>query len=355
MSSDVEKQLKNIVETVKFVLRDTRELSSKIQALEQDLADTRDRLIRAEEIRASGAVPVSPAIATSVGSEPDQLLDLPLAKVLDLYGEVPQILVPYCRRAVIDREQNPPFLERNSQGNYWVLQLRDQGLLLLPRPGAFNRLAALESLSDLFDCIGERREDGTDEFCVMEPARLTLIKRHQRWQLASKGKLQFGSAPLEHRWRQQLQQIEAYYAAITQTLENQGVAGLQIAIAQNNYAQELHQRYGSVKRVLVNTCMPMAYARYRDAEENAWLVPCSVQMVPMVKVYPAWDAGVPWETTQFDEAEIVRASVENSALPGQAFLRDGSQQTWAIANSYEEASTLIDKLIGKWGPLFEPS
>ncbi|WP_126147504.1 hypothetical protein [Synechococcus elongatus] len=357
MDPQVEKQLSDLVGTVKFLLQDTRQLAKTVQALEEDLAETRDRLAKSEELRAMGAVPVGPAIAMTASHESDHLLDLPLAKVLDLYGEVPQVLTPYCRRAAINQEQSQgqtSVLERNSQGNYWVLQLRDQGLLLLPRPGAFNRLVALESLRELFDCTGELRGDGSDEFCVVEPARLGLIKRHQCWQLEKRGQLQFGTAPLEHRWRQQLRQIEQDYRAIAPVLEEQGVAGLQMAIASNAYAQKLHQQYGAVKRVLVNTCMPMAYARYRDAEENAWLVPCSVQLLPTVKVFPAWDAGVPWKTSQFEEAEIVRARVENSALPGQAFLRDGSEQTWAIANSYEEASTLIDKLIGRWGPLFEP-
>lgn len=366
MDPQVEKQLSDLVGTVKFLLQDTRQLAKTVQVLEEDLAQTRDRLAKSEELRAMGAVPVGPAIAPPAGNEPDQLLDLPLAKVLDLYGEVPQVLMPYCRRAVINREQNQGdlcLLERNSQGNYWVLQLRDQGLLLLPRPGAFNRLAALESLPELFDCLGDRRGDGTDEFCVVEPARLSLIKRHQRWQLEKRGQLQFGTAPLEHRWRQQLQQIEQDYRAIAPVLEQQGVTGLQVAIAADRNIQRLQQRFGPVRRILINTCMPMAYALYRDETGIAHLVPCSLQTIHPARVFPAWDRGVAWQETLFatahsaesSEVEILRASVENSVLPGQAFLRDGSQQTWAIANSYEEASTLIDKLIGRWGPLFEPS
>lgn len=364
MSSDIDKQLKNIIETVKFVLRDTRELSEKTQTLEREIADVRDRLIRAEELRASGAVPVGPAIATHTSNELDQLLDLPLAKVLDLYGEVPQVLVPYCRRAILNREQtgDRPFLERNSQGNYWVFQLRDQGLLLVPRPGAFSRLAALESLAELFDCEGDRRGDGTGEFCVVEPARLSLIKRHQRWQLESKGKLQFGTAPLEYRWRQQLLKIEEHYASMTHLLQTESVVSLQATIAADSDTQRLHLRYGPVRRILVNTCMPMAYALYRDEANAAHLVPCSLQLIRPMRVFPAWDMGVLWQNTLFASAhsaessdvEILRASTAHPVLPGQAFLRDSSEQTWAIANSYEEASTLLEKLVGNWGALFEP-
>ncbi|MGL5883484.1 hypothetical protein [Synechococcus elongatus] len=43
MDPQVEKQLSDLVGTVKFLLQDTRQLAKTVQALEEDLAETRDR------------------------------------------------------------------------------------------------------------------------------------------------------------------------------------------------------------------------------------------------------------------------------------------------------------------------
>lgn len=358
----------NIVETLKFLMRDIRKLADVVQELKKashelnaDIVDISERLEILEEgrlVAANSAASATGADPAHENSEADRILDLPLKRVLDLYDEFPQVIEPVCRRAALVERDGIQVVERNGQGNYWVLQLRDQGHFLLPRPGAFVRTTALQSLADLFEMSGERRHDGSDEFKLEQPANLILLRRHQRWQLEKRGHLRFGIAPLECRWQRQLRQIELDHQQIKTALAMGSQASLTAEVSVLAYQQKLLKRYGEPQRVLLNTCVPMAYALYLDPENGeTQLVPCSVQLGSQPRVLPAWDAGVPWKASLLGQAHsngkisILRSSAKDPRLPSQTFLADETAHTWAIASGYSEATTLAAKLAGNWGPI----
>lgn len=356
------------IETLRFLVNDNKklhaqfnELSTELKESNQDTEHVFGRLDSLEQQNSTQGA-VNTTLSPGSDNEPshnERLLDLPIERVIDTYSETPHLLEPFCSRAALRMQDNVPILEKSAQGNYWVLQLRDQGFYLLPRPGAFVRITALESLNHLFAYEGDRPIDSNDEFYVKMPAELTLLRRHQRWQLETKGFIRFGSAPLEFEWQLRLRKIQQDYQQIKDVLDTGSQANLKAEVAILDYKQRLQSNYGHPMRIFVNTCMPIAYALYRRPEDQQpWLVPCNVRLTPgESRVTPAWDEGVPWDSTiiglahNANQTDILRSSPDDLRLPRQPFMVDQTEQTWAIGADYEEASAIVFKLIDNWGPI----
>jgi hypothetical protein len=355
----------NTLDTVKFLLRDIRKLTEQFTDLKNgqdtlttDLEDLENRLIKLEESQLGiGAFPVSNYGFTT--EESNAILDLPLSRVIEVYSELPQILESVCRRATVplNYDRDRPLLERNPLGNYWVLQLRGKKhLFLLPRPGAFARIAALESLQSLFSIEGKVPEVGVQEFMLKEPAKLINIKTNQRWQLEEKGIIKFGEAPLEYQWQKELQGLRDQYQKFNNLLKTVGEAGLESTIAVQRWQQQLELLYGPPVSIIINTCMPMAYAIYK----GPMLVPCNLITATNCLVVPAWDRGIPWETSIYAKfhskhnKNVLRSAPDHPFLPNQPYLVEinwETSHTWAIANNYEDASRIVTSLNGNWGSL----
>jgi hypothetical protein len=361
----------NIVETLKLLLKDTVQLSKRVKEtdnrslnLEEELTALQERLILLENSQPTGgAVAAGLSTAAIAFDEANYLLDLPLARIIDAYHEIPALLEPICKRVALDLDSpaENSVVARNNQGNYWVLQLRSQGFWLWPRPGAFSRIAALEGMRKLFETEGNVvPEAGNHEFLVKQPAKLNLIKINQRWQLQDKGRLQFGEAPLEFRWQQEIRTLREQYQQLNDLLPKVGEAGLEATVTAYRWLQILEQRYGKAISVVVNTCMPMAYAIYKESNEGSVLVPCNVLTTGTPSVLPAWDQGIPWETSIYGKLhgksnrEVSRSSLDHPYLPNQPYLKEingESTHTWAIANDYHEAANIVTQINGHWGSL----
>lgn len=361
----------NIVETLKLLLKDTVQLSKRVketdnrsQNLEDELTELQARLTLLENSQPTGgAVAAGLSSAAIAADEANYLLDLPLERIIDVYHEIPTLLEPICKRValVLDGQAESWVVERNNQGNYWVLQLRSQGFWLWPRPGAFNRVAALEGMRKLFETEGRvAPEAGNHEFLVKQPAKLNLIKINQRWQLEEKGRLQFGEAPLEFCWQQEIRTLREQYQQFNDLLAKVGEAGLEATVTAYRWLQILEQRYGKPISVVVNTCMPMAYAIYKEGDDGSVLVPCNVLTTGTPAVLPAWDQGIPWETSIYGKfhsksnRDVSRSSLDHPYLPNQPYLKEinwESTQTWAIANDYQEAANIVAQINGHWGSL----
>lgn len=368
----------NTLDTLKFLLKDSRKLSEQFaefkvefqqsseqftefkQQLNNAIADLENRIDKLEENQSnSGSVTVENFSQSFSNEEVEHLLDLPLARILDVYSELPQVLETICRRVAVSINENVvnPVLERNQQGNYWVLQLREQGFFLFPRPAVLARIAALESLHSLFIIEGEIPNSRNNEFLLKQPAKLDLLKRNQRWQLAEKGLIQFGESPLEFRWQQEIRQMRDQYQQFNKMLEKVGETGLESAITTQRWQQELQQNYGDPVSIMINTCMPMAYAIYK----GPMLVICNVVLTKGIcLVQPAWDRGIPWETSVYAKSHsrnVLRSSPEHPILANQpyfkeiTYLKEQKTHTWAIANNYQEASRIVSLLNKKWGSL----
>ena len=282
------------------------------------------------------------------------LLDLPVSKIIDIYHETPQILEIYCQRTSLMSDQEN-ILEKNGVGNFWTIQLKDQGFYLFPRPESFSRFSSLASFKKLFKPTNQEATEN-NQFTLIAPAQLDLLKIGERWLLTKPGKILFGQAPLEYQWQQELTSIRNEYQKFNKLLDVRGSAGLDFTLITQYWQQSLEQKYGDLITIALNTCMPIAYAIYK----GPILVPCQILMGNNPLVVPGWDRGVPWETSIYAKfhsklnKDYFRTDADHPLLPNQIYLKEinwETNHTWAIAKSYEEATNIVQKLNSNWGSL----
>jgi uncharacterized protein YoxC len=199
------------------VLESLFQIEEKIQLLDQNIDNLEELISQLQENQ--NAIRANSYIQDNFQKESEYLLNLPLNKILDIYHESSQVLEPICKRVALSANNDNLILERNAQGNYWVLQLVDQGALLLPRPTPFLRISALENMQKLFETEGENSNIENYQFAVNRPAKLSLIKRNLRWQLLEKGLINLGESPLEFSWQQEIRKIRQDYEKINNLFE----------------------------------------------------------------------------------------------------------------------------------------
>ncbi|MFN5514766.1 MAG: hypothetical protein ACK5CA_08450 [Cyanobacteriota bacterium] len=340
------------LDILKSLLKDSAQIKARQELLLGELAELENRLFKLENPQ-PGILGADEFRAYGQGEQTEILLDLPLSKLLDIYQEAPSILEPLCQRAALLPETD--ILERNALGNYWVLQLENQGFYLLPRPGDMKRLAQLESLARLFE-LENGAAQSREDFSLQRPAILQLLQRHRCWQLEEKGSLAWGPSPLGWRWHEQLQNLRNQYIQLLEQAEESGRAGLQALMRGQAWQQALERRYGELVTLMLNTCMPLAYAIYK----GPILVPCNITLGDCPQALPAWDHGLPWDSTPYGQShgklqkDYRRTPPDHPLLPNQIYLKETHHpqgHTWAIAKSYAEASALVAKLQDHWGPL----
>jgi hypothetical protein len=290
-------------------------------------------------------------------SPTNHFLQLPLSKIIDLYRDCPEILETYAQRAAIDKQHfsldnpnsdQPLTFNANGNGNFWVIQLENEGCYLFPRPSDFKRMNRLEYLDKIF--VSQRdKNNHSDEFDLEKPAKLQVLKIHASWRLEESGIIVYGNAPLHYQWQQELTTIRQHYQDFSQHLVN-------FFNTAESWQQTLTQKYGNLISLAVNTSMPIAYAIYR----GPILVPCQIFGGNNPRVLPGWDQGVPWDSSIYAkfhskrDKDLLRTPNDHPLLPNQIYLKEINQETnhtWAIAKSYDEATTILQKLVGNWGSL----
>ncbi|MBE9204774.1 hypothetical protein IQ218_16745 [Synechocystis salina LEGE 06099] len=286
-----------------------------------------------------------------------KLIDFPLSRVIDIYHEAPQILEANgCLVSLIGSTKNTIF-ELNNVGNFWLFQLRDQGFYLFPKPGQLQRATLSDSFNKAF-IIENKENENNGEFIVLKPAKLQVLKVNFSWQLIEPGEIKFEEFSLEFQWQQEIKSIRKEHEKFNQLLDERGYAGLDFTIVSQQWEQSLTKQYGNVHKIFVNTCMPIAYAIYKDRI----LVPCQILMGTNPVVVPAWDQGLPWEHSIYGKLhgsentnqQEIRTFPNHKILPNQLYLKETNwkvNHTWAIAKSYEEATIIVQKLNGNWQPL----
>jgi hypothetical protein len=282
------------------------------------------------------------------------LLDLPISKIIDIYHETPQILETYCQRVSLVSDQDK-ILEKNGVGSFWTIQLKDQGFYLLPRPESFSRFNSLPSFQKLFKSINENTPENY-QFTLIAPAKLDLLKIGDRWLLTKPGKILFGQAPLDYQWQQEITSIRTEYQKFNKLLDTRGSAGLDFTLVTQYWQQALEKKYGDLISIALNTCMPIAYAVYK----GPMLVPCQIFVGSNARVLPGWDRGIAWDASIYArfhskrDKDLLRTPPDHPFLPSQIYLKEinwETNHTWAIAKSYEEATSIVQKLNVNWGSL----
>lgn len=129
-----------------------------------------------------------------------QPLQLPLDKLIDIYNDVPQVLVAYAQEVALNsqsyRQKNEGnlILESAIRGKYWVILLEnnyEQKYYLLPNAFVKIKLYRAKSINYLFNLTGETNHQ-IENFHLVKPSELEILPSGEQWQLMSKGELFIG-------------------------------------------------------------------------------------------------------------------------------------------------------------------
>ena len=291
-------------------------------------------------------------------------LDVPLAKIIEIYREYPQILEPYAKIVAVKNEHLLPKSTANNQllyfhvspyGPFWVIQLKDQGDYLFPRPSDFKRLTRLSNLPRIFAIKGEASDD-YNEFALLKAAKLKVLSIHKNWSLENEGMIAYGRTSPHYEGQKEVESIRIELEAFKHLVNNYGDASVAFILTAERWQQALEAKYGSLISITINTCMPIAYALYK----GPILVPCQLLTSHKPIILPGWDRGIDWSTSIYSKfhstnnKDFFETSPSHPVLPAQACFREKKQisnHIWAIADSYPDASAILEKLINNWGAL----
>ena len=352
-------KINQLQETITQLKTELNQLQETITQLKTEL-NTLKQIVSNQPPLSAIAYPQLPNNSAPI----NQILAIPLSKIIDLYRECPQILEPIAIRVSLDKEHFP--FESNTNdlplnfhvspnGNFWIIQLQGQGEYLFPRPSDFKRLTRLSNLPRIFAIKGEASDD-YNEFALLKAAKLKVLSIHKNWSLENEGMIAYGRISPHYEGQKEVESIRIEFEAFKHLVNNYGDASVAFILTAERWQQALEAKYGSLMSITINTCMPIAYALYK----GRILVPCQLLTSHKPIILPGWDRGIDWSTSIYSKfhstnnKDFFETSPNHPVLPAQACFREKKQisnHIWAIADSYPDASAILEKLINNWGAL----
>jgi hypothetical protein len=196
------------------VTEDVEEIDQRLAAVEAQLVGIRDQALSLHRQR----LPELPVVETDA-DRAIPALNLPLETILDVYSSAPILLEPFSRPCALtaktlNGETTSIELEASPQALTWVLEAKDLGWLLIPRPGILERTHQLKTLQRLFeikggDCLPAQLQ-------LLRPALLDSVVLGQKWQLVELGILDVNPDPIKVSFTERFSKIEERLAALEQ-------------------------------------------------------------------------------------------------------------------------------------------
>lgn len=116
------------------------------------------------------------------------------SEFLEIYNQVPRTLAHQVIGVGITSEslssQSSVFLQKQSNGNYWIIKTDGNQHWLLPKGKKMFNSHEYSTLESLFECQGYYSEGGRD-FIVKKPAKVISNSNEKDWKLEEKGVLDF--------------------------------------------------------------------------------------------------------------------------------------------------------------------
>ena len=171
-------------------MSEPRPLAQQLQELETYIESLVDSLQRNE--RPVGLTPVRRVFDALLIQEIPRL-ELPAAKFIELYNDLPSILSAYAitvnltTAAYQNRDYRQAIFDRQTQGNYWILMTKtDQGWLV---PNPTKNTSSLNSLNFAFD-LATATQTPTNSTHLQLPALVQLLPTAPAtWKVTQRGQL----------------------------------------------------------------------------------------------------------------------------------------------------------------------
>lgn len=144
-------------------------------------------------------------------------------EIIYLYNRLPQFLArKVIRASIVDNYQtiNQTFLEKTSNGNYWVIATENKLLYWLLPKGKLkvSSFLNLDKLKSLFNVEGSPTEESR-EFLLVKPAMASLTPDGKYWQIEHKGELKFAKDSASSLLETELEQTKEKCEELQQQLE----------------------------------------------------------------------------------------------------------------------------------------
>ena len=130
-----------------------------------------------------------------MSSENYLIINLSVTDLLEIYHQAPKVLLRCATKVSVKEEslqklnQEPVFLVKVRNGNYWVIATEDANFYwLLPKSNLRVNSFEYQSVQYLFECQGYQ-PDTINHFTLIQPARVSFTGKE--WRLEEKGILEF--------------------------------------------------------------------------------------------------------------------------------------------------------------------
>lgn len=170
------------------IASDIDELVKRIESMERQVVDLSDR----ELVRGRANVEPQLAVAEATKEYIVPILNIPTEQIVEIYSTNPVLLEPFSRPCslsgrTLSGEIEDVELETFAQGSAWAVETKDQGWVLLPRPGSLQRRTQVHSLERLYEIEGAKSLPAI--LYLLRPAKIEAVVFGRRWQLQEKGLL----------------------------------------------------------------------------------------------------------------------------------------------------------------------
>ena len=147
-----------------------------------------------------------------MSSENYLIINLSVTDLLEIYRQAPKVLLRCATKVSVKEEslqklnQEPVFLVKVRNGNYWVIATEDANFYwLLPKSNLRVNSFEYQSVQYLFECQGYQ-PDTINHFTLIHPARASFAGKE--WKLEHRGKLEFGEKAASFQVQPELEQAQ---------------------------------------------------------------------------------------------------------------------------------------------------
>lgn len=201
------------------------QIANAIAMFDNKLSEFSDRLIQLER-QVINQAEKQAQIPTVPPNNPQQrlpILDLPIAMLVTLFNEAPQVLYAYSEivaldsRALLNESLEQVSLKPMVTGNYWVVCLGGDEYYLLPNIETFRRMTR-QGLRYLFD-FQDEGEQVISSLTLLRPAQVAYSPTDNEWLVKERGAISLNESSLHFKWQDNIETMKKQMLMLTNIIE----------------------------------------------------------------------------------------------------------------------------------------